>query len=114
MNEQDNGERWLNSKEDVKRYKKELLDFALGVDVFENYGYDEAEFKRMVNKRKQLLGRVKTVGIDTKHWYGIYSRLYFPKGQKALSYCTGQSWNDEMLTLLSCLSGNEALRGDVM
>ena len=98
-------ELWINS-DNYKQYFLEMANYSIGCNL-SNYGYDYKEFRNMSNKKSRLnkLARILTQENAKKAEYaGIYSRFYFPENAKHIQYCTGQSQNEEMITVLECLT----------
>lgn len=101
-------EKWI-TQDNFKEYQYLMADYAIASRL-SNYGYDYKTFKAMSQKKSRLNRLAKTMRVyNSKNfsteYHGIYSRFYFPKDSNKITYCTGQSQNEEMLTVLECLTG---------
>lgn len=105
---------WI-SPDNYKKYRSQMASYAIA-NRLSNYGYSKLDFRKMQNQKqvgnaiaKRMIGNIGTTEKlqFSKEYHGIYSRFYIPKEAKthALHYCTGQSQNEEMITVLECLTG---------
>lgn len=105
---------WVNS-DNYKQYIPEMASYAIA-NRLSNYGYDKKDFRKLSNAKqignsraKKMISNIGTTADlqFSTEYHGIYSRFYIPKESKThtLQYCTGQSQNEEMITVLECLTG---------
>lgn len=95
----DSWNNWDWEKKYQHRY--DLISWLLNQRL-SNYGYDLKDFRNMSNKATRLRNKIRRYNINLKNNYGIYSRLYLQNGR--FEYCVGQSFNEEYITLMECLS----------
>ena len=86
-----------------------MADYAI-LTKLSNYGYDYKDFRKMSNHKVRLNKLAKEMRVYnsknfSKEYAGIYSRFYFPKNSNKITYCVGQSQNEEIITVLECLTG---------
>ena len=90
-------ELWIN-RDNYLIYLEQIKSYA-SKQRLNNYGYEWKDFLKMSKHKSQM----NKAPIKDKKFYGIYERFHLING--TLHYCTGQSQNEEMLTVLSCLTG---------
>ena len=101
-----NGMIWFETVEDLIKNKELILKFLFNSKL-SNYGYDLKTFKKMTNYKYNLLRKLKEGKFYTGEFFGIYGRLYLyitEDGEKVVRYCSGQSFNEELITILECLT----------
>lgn len=101
-------EKWLNES-NFQKYLINMADYAIS-NRLSNYGYDYKEFRKMSRHKSDLNKLAKIMRVYpqknfSNDYRGIYARFYFPKDSEKIVYCTGQSQNEEMITVLECLTG---------
>ena len=81
----------------------------------ENYGYNWLDFRRMSGRKSRLMTRLKKRTaqqlIDNlnqpRRRFGIFERVEIGFNEngsiKRIGYCVGQSFNEELITVIKCL-----------
>ena len=93
--------------EEIQQHN-DLIRIWLLSQRLENYGYDVKEFNKLKSRKAFLIRKLKKnyLILSKKKFYGIYNRLYhYKKDNKTyIGYTTGQSFNEELITLLECFT----------
>ena len=92
----------------LKEYSNELKLFLTTRRIsFFQLGYNHKEACRLQSRKCYLVSKLRKNGLKLKEFYGIYQRLFIyenDNGINEIGYIGGQSYPDEILTLLECVT----------
>ena len=103
--EEKDKEIFFKDKDDLIKYNDKIFNWLIGQRL-ENYGYDYNDFQKLVNRKTHLIKELKKHYkiLHKDYFYGIFNRLYTYNAN--INYCVGQSFNEELITLLECFTNN--------
>ena len=100
-------EQQFNKIEEIQQHNDLIREWLLSQRL-ENYGYDYKDFQQLQSRKAYLIKKLKKNYkiLSNKEFYGIFRRLYhYKKDNKTyIGYIVGQSFNEELITLLECFT----------
>lgn len=95
-------ERSWNQLSRIERYEQQekIRSFLLSHRL-ENYGYYYKDFCKLSKRASYYRNKLRHCPINIAKNYGIFDRLIVTP---SLQYITGQSFNEEYITLMQCFS----------